>query len=67
LRLESGENTTLLKESFKTRIREGIASIDDATTFDQLHDETSQIKRTVEPTPLMSSISDWFICDTRLN
>jgi hypothetical protein len=56
--LESCENTTL---RFKTRIREGIASINDATTFDQF---LSQIKRTVEHTPLMSSISGRFICDT---
>ena len=65
--LESGENTTLLEERFKTRIREGIASINDATTFDQFHDDVSQIKRTVEHTPLMSSISDRFICDTLLD
>ena len=30
--LESGKNTTLLEERFKTRIREDLASITDATT-----------------------------------
>ena len=65
LYLASGQNATLLEERYKDQLRHGLDPQHlDTVTFSKFQDLVSDIRRSVQHTPLSSNVSDRFIADT---